>query len=163
MSPIASSPSFSRRTLLGGATAAAAVAACGLPAGAQQSLLWYSASASGADEEWAKMFKAKTGVAVEYFRIGGVKLTERIEQEVKARQVRFSVMDISIPGLMSLWSRRGLLAQYDSPESAHYPAATRLAGYWTPINALTLSMAYNADYIRPEEAPKTWEDLLQPK
>ena len=109
------------------------------------------------------MFKAKTGVAVEYFRIGGVKLTERIEQEVKAKQVRFSVMDISIPGLMSLWSRKGMLAQYDSPESAHYPAATRLAGYWTPINALTLSMAYNADHIRPEEAPKTWEDLLNPK
>jgi predicted phage terminase large subunit-like protein len=100
------------------------------------------------------MFKAKTSVAVEYFRIGGVKLTERIEQEVRARQVRFSVMDISIPGLMSLWSRKGLLTQYDSPESAHYPASTRLAGYWTPINALTLSMAYNADHIpiKPQDA-----------
>jgi iron(III) transport system substrate-binding protein len=163
MSRIVSSPLLSRRTLLGGGAAAAAVASSVHRAGAQQSLLWYSASASGADEAWAKMFKARAGVAVEYFRIGGVKLTERIEQEVKARQVRFSVMDISIPGLMSLWSRRGMLAQYDSPESAHYPAATRLAGYWTPINALTLSMAYNADYIRPEEAPKTWEDLLQPK
>jgi iron(III) transport system substrate-binding protein len=151
---------LSRRALTGGGAVAAAALA-GRPAGAQQSVLWYSASASGADEEWSKMFKAKTSVAVEYFRIGGVKLTERIEQEVRARQVLFSVMDISIPGLMSLWSRKGLLTQYDSPESAHYPA--RLAGYWTPINALTLSMAYNADHIHPEDAPKTWEDLLHPK
>jgi iron(III) transport system substrate-binding protein len=154
---------FSRRTVVGAGAALGAGALFDRPAGAQQSILWYSASASGADEEWSKMFKAKTGAAVEYFRIGGVKLTERIEQEARAKQVRFSVMDISIPGLMSLWSRKGLLAQYDSPESAHYPAATRLAGYWTPVNALTLSMAYNADHIRPEEAPKTWEDLLNPK
>jgi len=153
----------SRRTLMGAGAAVAAGALFGRPAGAQQSILWYSASASGADEEWSKMFKAKTGAAVEYFRIGGVKLAERIEQEVRARQVRFAVMDISIPGLMSLWSRTGLLAQYDSPESAHYPAATRLAGYWTPINVLTLSMAYNADAIHPEDAPRTWEDLLLPK
>ena len=122
---------FSRRTVVGAAVAAGALFP--RPAGAQQSILWYSASASGADEEWSKMFKTKTGVGVEYFRIGGVKLTERIEQEVRARQVRFSVMDISIPGLMSLWSRKGMLAQYDSP------AGTRLAGYWTPINTLTLS------------------------
>jgi iron(III) transport system substrate-binding protein len=155
-------PLISRRAAMGGVAAAAGVLLA-RPAGAQQSILWYSASASGADEEWSKMFKAKTGVAVEYFRIGGVKLTERIEQEVRAKQVRFAVMDISIPGLMSVWAKKGLLAQYDSPESTHYPAATRLAGYWTPINTLTLSIAYNADHIRPEEAPKTWEDLLQPK
>ena len=161
--PTLAASRFTRRAVLGAGAAAAAGTLMGRPAAAQQSLLWYSASASGADEEWSKMFKAKTGVAVEYFRIGGVKLTERIEQEVRARQLRFSVMDISIPGLMSQWSRTGMLAQYDSPESAHYPAATRLAGYWTPINALTLSMAYNADSIRPEEAPKTWEDLLNPK
>jgi len=155
-----------RRALLRGGAAGAALAAVGFragPASAQQSILWYSASASAADEDWAKLFKAKTGIGVEYFRIGGVKLTERIEQEVRARQVRFSVMDISIPGLMSEWSRKGLVAQYDSPQSAHYPAATRLAGYWTPVNALTLSMAYSADYIKPEDAPKTWEDLLHPK
>jgi iron(III) transport system substrate-binding protein len=156
-------PLISRRRAMAGGVAAAAGALLARPAGAQQSILWYSASASGADEEWSKMFKAKAGVAVEYFRIGGVKLTERIEQEVRAKQVRFAVMDISIPGLMSVWAKKGLLAQYDSPESGHYPAATRLAGYWTPINALTLSMAYNADHIRPEEAPRTWEDLLHPK
>ena len=98
------SPNLSRRALVRGGGAGAALAAVGLrpmPAAAQQSILWYSASASAADEDWSKLFKAKTGVGVEYFRIGGVKLTERIEQEVRAKQVRFAVMDISIPGLMS--------------------------------------------------------------
>src|SRR5215468_12259532 len=93
---------------------------------ADQGLLWYSASASSADEDWSRMFREKTGVSVEYFRIGGVKLTERIEQEARAGQVRCSVMDISIPGLMSTWARKGMLLQYDSPESAHYPVHLRM-------------------------------------
>jgi iron(III) transport system substrate-binding protein len=162
----ASAASPTRRSLLSSAGAAAAVGMSALyprPLEAQQTLLWYSASASKADEEWSQMFRGKTGIPVEFFRIGGVKLTERIEQEIRARQVRCSVMDISIPGLMSEWAKKGMLTQYDSPEAAHYPAELRLAGYWTPINALTLSIAYNADHIKAEDAPRTWEDLLDPK
>jgi len=155
----------SRRRLLQGAAGLAATVAGLSPSrvGAQQSVFWYSASASDACEEWAQMFRKKSGTAVEYFRIGGVKLTERIEQEIKAKQVRASVMDISIPGLMSEWARKGMLMKYDSPEAAHYPADLRLAGYWTPVNTLTLSIAYNADHIKPQDAPKKWEDLLDPK
>jgi iron(III) transport system substrate-binding protein len=155
--------SLSRRSVL---RAAGAAGLCGLlapPLRAQQSMLWYSASGSKPDDDWAQMFKAKTGNSVEFFRIGGVKLNERIEQEVRANQVRFSVVDISIPGLMSDWARRGILAKYQSPEMAHYPSGTRLDGFWTPVNALRVSMAFNADYIKPEAAPRRWEDLLDPK
>jgi iron(III) transport system substrate-binding protein len=155
---------WSRRRFLQGTSGLAGIA--GLAprrVRAQQSVFWYSASASDACEEWAQMFRKKSGTSVEYFRIGGVKLTERIEQEIKAKQVRASVMDISIPGLMSEWARKGMLMKYDSPEAARYPADLRLAGYWTPVNTLTLSIAYNADHIKPEEAPTKWEDLLDPK
>jgi iron(III) transport system substrate-binding protein len=158
---------ISRRSFLHRAGAAgAAFGSLGWPSrevGAEEGLLWYSASASSADEDWSRMFREKTGIGVEYFRIGGVKLTERIEQEARAGQVRCSVMDISIPGLMSTWARKGMLMQYDSPESVQYPVNLRMPGYWTPINALTLSIAYNGDHIKAEEAPKTWEDLLDPK
>jgi iron(III) transport system substrate-binding protein len=158
---------LTRRNLLQQAGAAGAVAGlAGLmppEAGAQQNMLWYSASGSRPCEDWARMFKARTGASVEFFRIGGVKLTERIEQEIKANQVKLSVMDISIPGLMSDWSKKGMLTRYESPEASHFPADLRLAGYWTPINALTLSIAFNADHIKPGEAPRSWEDLLDPK
>jgi iron(III) transport system substrate-binding protein len=130
---------------------------------ADESLLWYSASGSQPDELWSQMFHARTGNPVEFFRMGGVKLTERIEQEAKTKQTRASVIDISIPGLMSHWARSGILEKYDSPEAQHYPIEFRLPGYWVPVNVLTLSMAYNADYIKPQDAPKTWEDLLDPK
>src|SRR5690242_15035720 len=86
----------SRRRLLQTASAAAAAAAMPFRADVQQSMVWYSASGSKPDEDWSQMFKAKTGATVEFFRIGGVKLTERIEQEFKAKQVKFSAVDMSI-------------------------------------------------------------------
>jgi iron(III) transport system substrate-binding protein len=163
--PSSAPTSWSRRRLLQGAAGLAGSLAglSPLRVGAQQSIFWYSASSSDACEEWAQMFRNKSGTTVEYFRIGGVKLTERIEQEIKAKQVRASVMDISIPGLMSEWARKGMLMKYDSPEAARYPADLRLPGYWTPVNTLTLSIAYNADHIKPQDAPTRWEDLLDPR
>src|ERR1700730_9645175 len=115
LNPGAVGPQYSRRTLLRAVGVAGATGGLyGLylqPLGAEQDLLWYSASGSKADEEWSQMFKAATGVTVEFFRIGGVKLTERIEQEVRANQVRCSVMDISIPGLMSEWAKKGMVTR----------------------------------------------------
>jgi iron(III) transport system substrate-binding protein len=158
---------LSRRSLIRGAGAAAASAtlagALSRAAEAQQSILWYSASGAKPCADWAAMFKARTGTTVDFFRIGGVKLTERIEQEIKASQVKLSVMDFSIPGLMNEWIKRGWVMQYESPEAKHYPADLRREGYWTPVNVLSVSIAFNADHVRPEEAPKTWEDLLHPK
>ena len=81
-------------------------------------------------------------------------------------QIAFEVegeLDTALSCNCSICARKGALLEYDSPEARHYPADLRMPGYWTPVNTLTLSMAYNADHIRPEDAPKTWEDLLAPK
>lgn len=155
--------SLSRRRLLQAAGATAAAFAVPRRADAQQGLLWYSASGSQPCADWSNMFKAKTGTTVEFFRIGGVKLTERIEQEMKANQVKLSVMDFSIPGLMDEWVRKGWVMKYDSPEMQHYPQDLRHDGYWTPVNVLSVAIAFNGDHVKPEEAPKSWEDLLNPK
>jgi iron(III) transport system substrate-binding protein len=160
-------PTLSRRTLLKGIGTATAAGAFGGAfmgdAQAQQKLLWYSASSVESVDAWAKMFKEKTGHTVEYFRASGVKLAQRLEQEVKSGQAEGGPIDISIPGLMTQWAKDGRLMEYESPEAKHYPDDIRLAGYWTPIKALVCCMAYNADIIKPEEAPKRWEDLLDPK
>jgi iron(III) transport system substrate-binding protein len=156
--------SLSRRSFLHRAGAAAGLATM-FPQQllADQSAVWYSASGSKNDQDWVTMFKQKTGDSVEFFRIGGVKLTQRIEEEIKANQLKPSVMDFSIPGLMNEWVKKGWVMKYESPEAKHYPAELRNDGYWTPVNVLTVAIAYNADHVKPEDAPKTWEDLLDPK
>jgi iron(III) transport system substrate-binding protein len=160
-------PLLSRRGLLqggGGLTAAAAFGGTFGPAYAQTApLLWYSGSATRAVDDCGNMFKTNGGGDVEYFRAGSVKLAEKIEQEARAKQYKADVVDMAIPGLASKWAKDGLILKYDSPEAAHFPAAMQLASYWVPFNTLLLCMAYNADQIKAEEAPKTWEDLLNPK
>ena len=160
-------PGLSRRRFVQGLGTAATAAAFGGSfigdAQAQQKLLWYSASSLESVDGWAKMFKEKTGHTVEYFRAGGVRLAQRFEQEAKARQTQCGPIDVSIPGLMSQWAKQGHLLEYESPEASHYPKDARMPGYWAPVKALVCCMAYNADIVKPEDAPKKWEDLLDPK
>src|SRR5215217_6633122 len=123
-------PNLNRRALLRqvGLSAVAIGSSLLMPksARAEGKLVWYSGSATRAVEDWARMFQERTGTPVEYFRAGGVKLAEKIEQESKAKRVTSSVFDIAIPGLVSQWARDGVALKYESLEAAHYPVAARL-------------------------------------
>jgi iron(III) transport system substrate-binding protein len=158
---------FSRRSFLWTTGLAVGTATLGAPfarvARAQDGLVWYSGSSARSVAAWAEMFQEKTGIPTEHFRSGGVKLAQKFEAEVQAGQVRCSAIDSSLPAIMMDWVDRGLMAEYESPEAEHYPESVREPGYWAPIKALVLCMAYNADLIDPEEAPRTWEDALDPK
>lgn len=157
-------PGFSRRTVmqLAGAAAASGLFTRGVSA-QESSLLWYSGATVSSVDDWARMFEAATGIKVEYFRAGGIKVAQRFDQEVKAGQVKVGPIDTSIPGLMTDWANDGVLMEYESPEAAHYPTELRMPGFWTPLKAMVCCMAYNADIISHDEAPKHWEDLLDPK
>ena len=168
--PIGLSPrtAISRRSFLQTSALAAGASAIASPFGrgaqAQNGeLVWYSGSSARSVEAWASMFQEQTGIRTEFFRSGGVKLAQKFEAEVQADQVRCSVMDSSLPGIMMDWVDRGLIAEYQSPQAKHYPADVQDPGYWAPIKALVLCMSYNSDIIPPEEAPQTWEDVLDPK
>lgn len=158
---------FSRRSFLQSSALAAGAATLGGPlarvAGAQEGMVWYSGSSARSVEAWAQMFHEKTGIPAETFRTGGVKLAQKFEAEVQAGQLRCSAIDSSLPAIMMDWVDRGLIAEYESPEAQHYPDDVRDPGYWSPIKALVLCIAYNADLISPDEAPQTWEEVLDPK
>lgn len=158
---------FSRRQFLQTTGAAAGAAALGAPfvsrANAAEGITWYATSSARSVQAWADQFQKKSGIKTQVFRTGGVKMAQKFEEEVKAHQVRCSVMDTSLPGVMMDWVERGLIEKYESPEMKHYPADAQDPGYWAPIRALVLVMSYNADIIKPDEAPKKWTDLLEPK
>lgn len=160
--------SLTRRSFLHSSALAAGGAAlagpfAGRALAQEDGLVWYSGSSARSVEAWAQMFQEQTGIPTEFFRSGGVKLAQKFEAEVQADQVRCSVMDSSLPGIMMDWVDRGLIEPYESPQAQYYPADVQDPGYWAPIKALVLCIAYNADVIDPEEAPKTWEDVLDPK
>jgi iron(III) transport system substrate-binding protein len=156
-----------RRDVLRSAGLAAGVAALGgwLPrsARAQETFVWYTGLATEASDAVSKQFTATTGIPAEYFRAGSNNVVQKFDQERQADQVRCSAILITIPVLMAQWAKEGVLMPYDSPEFAQYPEEFVIAGYAAPVAGEAMAMAYNAEMVSAEEAPKTWEDLLDPK
>jgi ABC-type Fe3+ transport system substrate-binding protein len=59
---------------------------------------------------------------------------------------------------------RGLIAQYRSPESkAIDEDLMDKQGYWTAYTVATFVLAYNKRLVRPQDIPRTYDALLEPK
>lgn len=159
--------SVSRRSILKGAGIGLGAAAVGglWPETllAQEKVAFYSATAVPPTNELCKIFSEKTGTPMEYFRAGSNNLAQKYEQEVKAGQVRASVMCLTNPTLVKKWAADGLLMEYDSPSFKEFPAAFVLPKYFGPMHGEPHIMAYNTELVKAEDAPKTWTDLLDPK
>ncbi len=132
-------------------------------AGAQQSLIWYTGSQVEAVNDWVELFREQTGITCDYYRAGGLNIAQKFEQEVRAGQVACSLVSNALVGLIQQWADQGLLMEYDSPEYAHYPDDICIGRYAAPIKLDVVGMAYNSEMISAEEAPKSWEDVLDPK
>jgi iron(III) transport system substrate-binding protein len=156
-----------RRDVLRSAGLVAGAAALGglLPrsAAAQEAFVWYTGFPTEPSDAVSQKFTEKTGIPVEYFRAGSNNVVQKFDQERQANQVRCSVLVMTLPVLIAQWSKEGVLAPYDSPEFAHFPEEFVIAGYAAPVNGETMSIAYNTEMISADEAPQTWEDLLDPK
>lgn len=158
---------FSRRRLLQGAGAIAALAGVGglnRAAQADEPLVWYTGSQVEAVDAWVKLFKERTGLTCDYYRAGGLNIAQKFEQEAKAGQVQCSLVGGGLSPLLEQWADRGLLMSYESPEFAHYAPETILPGFHGgTIKGDATTMIYNTEMISEDEKPKTWEDLLDPK
>jgi iron(III) transport system substrate-binding protein len=60
--------------------------------------------------------------------------------------------------------KAGLLQPYVSPESVAYPAGFKDSkGYWVDYFDSYNVIGYNTQLVARDQAPKSWEDLLDPK
>ena len=102
-------------------------------------------------------------VNVLLFRADNEKLLSRILTEASAGKFTADVVLISSFEVRVLIQKK-LLQKYLSPESRFYPEGfTDKDGYWTSVYSIPRVMAYNTKLVRPDAAPKTYDDLLQPK
>ena len=60
--------------------------------------------------------------------------------------------------------QNGILARYSSPEFQYlHSGLAGRDGYWVATRLRTYHIAYNTKIVRKEQAPKRWEDLLDPR
>ena len=99
----------------------------------------------------------------EYFRTDKQKLVTRVLLEEQAKQRLADVVHTSVIETHIL-KKRGALSRYVPLESASYPSQYKdPEGFWTSVYASGTLMGFNSRQVKRAEAPKTYEDLLNPK
>jgi iron(III) transport system substrate-binding protein len=100
---------------------------------------------------------------VELVRSPADETTRRVMEEYAAGTYLVDVLEQSVSGLI-VPRDQGVLQPYHSPEAAMFdPIAVDPDGYWVTHREGYTGIAYNTEKISPEEAPKTYADLLDPK
>jgi iron(III) transport system substrate-binding protein len=90
-------------------------------------------------------------------------LLQRILTEAQAGRHTADVIQGNIFTLYVL-SKKGITAKYISPEAAGIPADFRdPEGHWTAAYQQLNVIGFNSKLINPKEAPRTYDDLLNPK
>ena len=120
--------------------------------------------AYGGAEAAFDAFTEKTGIKVEYVEISTGKALAQLQAENGN-----TTADIWFGGGVDSYisaTDLGYLEQYVSPEAeAINPAFSDADGYWTGLALVPAGFLVNNDVLAEKnlEAPKTWEDLADPK
>ena len=175
---------FSRRGILKGSTALAlggvfasvaraeappAVAITpGLIEAARQEakVVFYSSMDLPVGEKLGKAFEAQyPGIAVQIERSGSERLFQRVAQEFASNIHAADVINSSDASHFIPWKKSGWLAPFVSDDIAKYfPAEYRDPdGMFATTRIWLSSIAYNTNLVKPENAPRSFADLLDPK
>ncbi|AMN39565.1 ABC transporter substrate-binding protein [Rhodoplanes sp. Z2-YC6860] len=117
-------------------------------------------------EKIGKAFEAKyPGVAVRVERSGAERVFQRIGQEYASRIYAADVVNSSDAAHFIVWKRDGILAPYVPEDVAKYypPEHQDADGLYASFRVGLSVIAYNTNLVKPEEAPKSFADLLDPK
>jgi len=106
--------------------------------------------------------KKYPGVKVEYLRMSGRKVLQRILLEQRAGKHLVDAVDADGPSAYNM-SQKGLLGKFYPSEQNMYGDQWKDAGYWTAWRLSVITMAYNMKMVSPGDVPRRYEDLLNPR
>ena len=126
---------------------------------------YYTSTDLPVAEKVAKAFETKyPGIAVHVERSGAERVFQRIGQEYSSNIHAVDVVNSSDAAHFIVWKRDGVLAAYVPEDVARFPAEHRdVDGQFASFRVWLSIIAYNTNLVKPEEAPKSFADLLDPK
>ncbi len=108
-------------------------------------------------------FEAAYGVKIKIWRGSASDIRDRAIAEKNAGHFDVDVIETAGPDMEAI-QREGLFEAMRSPTLADIiPEAARPHGEWVLSRVSVYSAAYNSTLIRPADAPKAWDDLVDPK
>jgi iron(III) transport system substrate-binding protein len=129
-------------------------------------LAFYTAMDLPIAEKFGKTFEAKfPGIAVRVERSGAERVFQRIGQEMESRIHAVDIVNSADGAHFIVWKHNGWLASYLPEEVArHYPPQFYDPdGLWVTTRVWLSSLGYNTNLVTPQDAPKSFAELLDPK
>ena len=128
-----------------------------------QVVFYASMEAVSAQRITAAFEKKYPFIKVDATRIGSERMATRLVAEAQARKVRADVVQQSAFDFYGVF-QKGLFDSYFSPERAAFsPEYRDDKGFWMMPAATLNVIAYNRKIVAPNDAPKSFWDLAEPK
>src|ERR1700728_732599 len=127
---------------------------------------YYSALELNVAERLGKAFEAKyPGISVRVERSGAERIFQRIAQEQGSGINAVDVANSTDPSHYLDWKKSGWLAPYLPEDVAKYFPADQFDpdDIYATSCAWTEAIGYNTNLVKPEDAPRSYADLLDPK
>ena len=126
-------------------------------------VVYASATAPQLQMYFAIFNKRYPFIKTEFFRTGKQKLVSKILFEEQAKQRIADVIHTSVIET-NILKKRGVLSKYVPREAASFPDPYKDPdGLWTSAYASGTLLGYNSRQVKRDEAPKTYEELLNPR
>jgi iron(III) transport system substrate-binding protein len=126
--------------------------------------VWYTSLGLDVVEALRADFERRyPGIAMKTWRGRGETVSNRVLAETKAGKFSADVT-FSSNEFFPLLIKGNLAARYSSPERAFYSNASKdRDGLWTSVGYVMTVIAYNRNLVPRAEAPRNYEDFLNPK
>jgi len=125
-------------------------------------VVWYATLNINDSNALLQRFEQKYPfIKTELLRAGSEQLLNRILTEDGAGRSALDLVNITT---INALKRRGLLQVHRSQEFQAYPQQFKDAeGYWATVQNIYYVIGYNPKMVPPKDAPKNWDDFLDPK
>src|SRR6201995_801336 len=160
------SSAFATRVLADAPPAEAVTPALIEAAKKEGQVIHYTSTDLPVGEKLAKAFEAKySGIAVRVDRTGAERVVHRIRQEYSSNIHAVDVVNSSDAPHFIVWKRDVILAPYVPEDVAKFypPEHKDVDGQFASWRVWLSIIAYNTSLVKPEDAPKSFADLLEPK
>ncbi len=128
-------------------------------------VVWYTSVDVKVAEGVAEAFrKAYPKIELDVERSGSERVFQRANQEHESGIKNVDVINSSDASHFMFWKQKNLLAKYVPADVKSYPAQGKDAdGYYATWRATLDVMGYNTNIVPPDQVPKGYKDLLDPK